>query len=982
MVPDPSRVKSLFLQAVDDGAMEFNGDLTQACGGDEELRRQVELLLDAHRRAGDFLSDSAIATLAPPALRRADAKIGPYQLLEQIGEGGFGVVYLAEQIAPVRRRVALKVIKPGMDTRQVIARFEAERQALAVMDHPNIAHVLDAGETASGRPYCVMELVRGVPITTYCDEYQVPIRQRLELFAAVCHAIQHAHTKGIIHRDIKPTNVLVTHVDGQPVVKVIDFGIAKATGQQLTQWTLVTGTAQIVGTPLYMSPEQAESGRVDVDTRSDIYSLGVLLYELLTGSTPVRDEQLNTSLDGVRRIIREQETQRPSTRVKRAPTLPGIALARQVDPTRLSRLLQGELDWIVMKALEKDRDRRYGTASAFAADVERFLNQETVLACPPSTRYRLGKWVRRNRGTFTAAMAASFVLLLAAAALIASNVLIRQEQARTRNEKGRAQRAQQIANDHADKLRQDLDRLLAANALLEQGRWYGQTQRWDDAHAAFTKAVELRPDHAAAWVERGDMLALLGLWDLASEDFAREFALREPGTTMRWYRHALLRLSLGDADEYRAVRQRMRVRFEGTQDRRFAMEVVRTCSLEAGPQDQHEPLVELAQRTAEGDRNSWYGLYLLGMAQYRAGRNEDAVSTLRDSLTGSPEWECRSLSHPVLAMAHHRLGQVSEARQSLQAAADAIDRWTRARYAADPKHWSVHQGATAIWPVAWWDWLECELLYREAKLLIDGEPPADDPRLRVLRARAFAGLRRQFTSEREYAAVLQIWPDDLQIQLEVHRCAGYAAIGRKDWPQVAAAFSRAADLAPQDADLQYFAAVAMLHAGDLDGFRKSCAGMLDRFENTADPAVAAQVVAACVLRRDALADVDRLLPLANNAAPQYDSPSLLGAALYRSGQYEASIQCFQSSARTYRPRAWDWCFLAMAHHRLGRTGEAVRCFATACRWIEEANTLKAKDLSETAPEWGGWYDPITSGLLLREAEELLASDMKTKSREQ
>jgi tetratricopeptide (TPR) repeat protein len=264
-------------------------------------------------------------------------------------------------------------------------------------------------------------------------------------------------------------------------------------------------------------------------------------------------------------------------------------------------------------------------------------------------------------------------------------------------------------------------------------------------------------------------------------------------------------------------------------------------------------------------------------------------------------------------------------------------------------------------------------------LLIDGQPPAEDPRLRVLRARAFAGLRRHFTSEREYAAVLQIWPDDPQIQLEVHRCAGYAAIGRKDWPEVAAAFSRAADLAPHDADLHYFAAVATLHAGDLDGFRRGCAGMLDRFEHAADPAVAAQVVAACVLRQDALPDIRRLMPLARFAAPQYDSPSLLGAALYRSGQYADSIQCFQASTRTYRSRAWDWCFMAMAHYRLGRTGEAAHCLAQANRWIDEANSPKTKDLSETTPEWGGWYDPITSGLLLRETEQLLAGETKSAS---
>ena len=303
--------------------------------------------------------------------------IGPYKLLEQIGEGGFGVVFMAEQQRPVRRRVALKVIKPGMDTRQVIARFEAERQALALMDHPNISRVLDAGATESGRPYFVMELVRGIPLSEFCDQNRLTVGERLELFITVCHAVQHAHQKGIIHRDIKPNNVLVTLHDGTPVAKVIDFGVAKATGQQLTEKTLFTSFAQMIGTPLYMSPEQAEMSGLDVDTRSDIYSLGVLLYELLTGTTPFDQERMRTAgYDEVRRIIREEEPAKPSARIStlnRAATT--VTANRKSDPSRLRQLFRGELDWIVMKALEKDRNRRYETAAAFAADVQRVFER-------------------------------------------------------------------------------------------------------------------------------------------------------------------------------------------------------------------------------------------------------------------------------------------------------------------------------------------------------------------------------------------------------------------------------------------------------------------------------------------------------------------------------------------------------------------------------------------------------------------------------
>jgi serine/threonine protein kinase/Tfp pilus assembly protein PilF len=346
--------------------------------------------------------------------------IGRYKLLERIGEGGFGVVYMAEQQLPVRRKVALKVLKPGMDSRQVLARFEAERQALALMDHENIAKVLDAGATESGRPYFVMELVHGVPITEYCDRNRLPPRQRLELFVLICRAVQHAHTKGIIHRDIKPTNVMVTLHEGVAVPKVIDFGVAKATGQQLTDKTLFTNFQQMVGTPLYMSPEQAEMTSIDVDTRSDVYSLGVLLYELLTGTTPVDKERMKqAAFDEVRRIIREEEPPKPSTRLSTTEALPSIAANRGLEPKKLSGLMRGELDWIVMKALEKQRHRRYETANAFAADVQRYLADEPVLACEPSAVYRLKKFVQRNKG---AVLAAAVVLLTMLGGIIGTSI--------------------------------------------------------------------------------------------------------------------------------------------------------------------------------------------------------------------------------------------------------------------------------------------------------------------------------------------------------------------------------------------------------------------------------------------------------------------------------------------------------------------------------------------------------------------------------
>jgi eukaryotic-like serine/threonine-protein kinase len=375
--------------------------------------------LRAHAHPGSFLASPAHNAGGSPTLiesppERVGAQVGRYKLLQQIGEGGMGVVYLAEQLEPVRRKVALKLIKPGMDSRQIIARFEAERQALALMDHVNIARVLDAGTAESGRPYFVMELVHGVPITQYCDDNRLTTRQRLELFVPVCLAIQHAHQKGIIHRDIKPSNVMITLYDGKPVPKVIDFGVAKATQQQLSEQTLFTQYGTLVGTLEYMSPEQAEMSALGVDTRSDIYSLGVLLYELLTGSTPLDQARMRDAAYGeILRMIRELEPPRPSTRLSDSgAALASISAQRHTAPARLTSLMRGELDWIVMKTLEKDRSRRYETASGFAADVQRYLNDEPVQACPPSVRYRFGKFARRKKSALTFTALVIVVLLM------------------------------------------------------------------------------------------------------------------------------------------------------------------------------------------------------------------------------------------------------------------------------------------------------------------------------------------------------------------------------------------------------------------------------------------------------------------------------------------------------------------------------------------------------------------------------------------
>ncbi len=435
--------------------------LDRACAGQPALRREVEELLAAH--AADNPLDRPPADLgrtgpyqpaaADPPTASVGDHIGPYRLMEQIGEGGFGLVFVAEQQEPVRRKVALKVLKPGMDSRDVVARFEAERQALALMDHPHIAQVLDAGSTPAGRPYFAMELVRGVPITDYCDQNRLAPRERLALFVQVCQAVQHAHQKGIIHRDIKPGNVLVTSHDGVPVVKVIDFGVAKALGQSLTEKTIYTRFAQMIGTPLYMSPEQAEMSGLDVDTRADVYALGVLLYELLTGTTPFdKDRFRKAAFDEIRRIIREEEPPRPSTRLSTlGATLAAVSANRKIDPEKLAGLVRGELDWIVMKALEKDRNRRYDSATGLAKDVQRYLTGDTVEACPPTVSYRLRKTFRKHKAAVMIAAGFVAVLLLGIAMTAWQALRATHAEAESARQRDEAVAAHRVAETERDK---------------------------------------------------------------------------------------------------------------------------------------------------------------------------------------------------------------------------------------------------------------------------------------------------------------------------------------------------------------------------------------------------------------------------------------------------------------------------------------------------------------------------------------------------
>jgi serine/threonine protein kinase/flagellar motility protein MotE (MotC chaperone) len=544
---DPQRVRDIFLAAAELPAADRPAHLTEACGGDADLRAAVERLLAAHIDPASVLESPAanpLPTTGPhtPQADTGTILAGRYKLLEPIGEGGMGEVWVAQQTEPVKRTVAVKLIKHGSDSKTVLARFDAERQALALMDHPNIARVLDAGATPDGRPFFVMELVKGTSITQFCDAHRLNPRERLELFVPVCNAIQHAHQKGVIHRDIKPSNVLVALYDDRPIPKVIDFGVAKAIGQPLTENTLHTGFGTVIGTPQYMSPEQATFNNLDVDTRSDLYSLGVLLYELLVGSTPFTKKDLDRAgVLEMLRVVREVEPPRPSTKLSTADALPSLAANRSTEPRKLTGMLRNELDWIVMKALEKDRTRRYETANGFAADVLRYLADEVVEARPPSAGYRLRKLVRRHKGRV---IAASLILLAILAGMTGTIFGLieakKQEQEATKQEGLARTEAEEKEAERAKAVAAGNDLRIANSALM---RSQEEVLKSNDLLLTSVARSPLRPLGAHVKPEQPFPSLIVQeiepLWELASSNDERlrirfvELALLEPVTTRR-----------------------------------------------------------------------------------------------------------------------------------------------------------------------------------------------------------------------------------------------------------------------------------------------------------------------------------------------------------------------------------------------------------------------------------------------------------------
>jgi hypothetical protein len=593
--------RTIFLDAIElSNAQDRRKYLENACGADRELRDAVERLLQAHdleehpldKSPIEEASDKTHDFVSTPAEPSGDSPedqlnrmIGPYRLMEQIGEGGFGVVYVAQQEKPVRRKVALKMVKPGMGSKEVIARFEAERQALALMDHPCIARVFDAGVSDDSRPYFVMELVRGVPITEFCDKARMNIPQRLELFMDVCSAVHHAHQKGVIHRDLKPSNVLTTLYDDKPVAKIIDFGIAKAIGQSLTDKTIYTRFMSLMGTPLYMSPEQAEMNTLDVDTRSDIYSLGVLLYELLTGTTPIDRSRMDSAgYNEIRRIILEEEPPIPSNRIStlgnRISTISGM---RQIEPSRLTSSIRGDLDWIVMKAMDKDRKRRYDSAAAMARDIHCYLHSEPVEARPPSSAYRLSKFAQRNRALLVSGSLIAFSMLAGTAFSVyqmSKAVSALQDKQDALREaliaKKEANEARDEANEARDEIAKFSERIVQSNVLVSSGQTHANAGRWQAAIDDFAQAIDLQPSFYLPWVQRGQLYSQLHLWQEANNDFAKAITLGAPTDQPQWMGAGALFALFSQTEAFEALVVQERKRFDLETDD-FDWQSLRNC---------------------------------------------------------------------------------------------------------------------------------------------------------------------------------------------------------------------------------------------------------------------------------------------------------------------------------------------------------------------------------------------------------------------
>ena len=944
----PERAAEIFDASLELAGAERDAFIAKAYKNDVALEARVRSLLQAHDEAGTFLDAPASAAPSPnktivvtvPLTEKPGDRIGRYKLLQQLGEGGCGVVYMAEQEEPVRRRVALKVIKLGMDTKSVIARFEAERQALAMMDHPNIAKVLDAGATETGRPYFVMELVRGIRITEYCDQNKLSTEERLDLFIQVCRAIQHAHQKGIIHRDIKPSNILVTLHDGQPVPKVIDFGIAKATQGRLTDQTLFTAFEQFIGTPAYMSPEQAEMSGLDVDTRSDIYALGVLLYELLTGRTPFdARELLQSGLDELRRTIREKEPERPSTRLSTmmAADLTAVAQRRKADAPKLIHLLKGDLDWIVMKALEKDRTRRYETANGLGMDVQRLLRNEPVEARPASKLYRFQKAVRRNKTVFAALGAGMAALILGLALslylFVQEKKAFQRAQAAEREQARLRERAEKVAALEAEKRASaQISEIIGMSALaLTQGKFEEAEKGINQIDAFRLDALAMHPAIAAIFNILGEQHGRHGEWRAAITNFAR-VAQAVPSDDMAYHSLAALYLQNGDVEAYQRHRERMLQLFGGTSDPAVARRMAQACLLLPLANNTNFALIgrlaELAVASGPKDASAAQNQFVKGLADYRLGRFASAHDWFQQSLEKGDRYHYLKCLIGK-AMAEYQLKRVAEASTNLNEGLDYANHKL-------PKPPEDYLGET------WREWIAARLLLHEAQALV-GNPEQ-------------AARLTQSDQQLDEATAL--------------RERATAAARKGQWKEASSEMSKLLALTPDAEWLWFELGAVLLAGGDLPGYEKHIQATLDRYGDTSDPGIARRVAKSCLLRPASGATLTSATVLAERSLAQDNDWREIVKALadYRAGQFGSAVEWAQKAlARPAIERrdAEALLVLAMAERRQKHGDAAAAALAKATALIDKFPKMNSGELGPY------WIDVATCDLWLREAQSPL-----------
>lgn len=967
--PDEVAIFAAAAELPEDAQAAF---LNEACQGDRELRDRIARYLDCGEQDGplDIGLPAIEATLQQTALpNRVGSQIGPYKLIEKIGEGGMGLVYMAEQKKPVRRTVALKVIKPGMDSQQVVARFESERQALALMNHPNIAKVLDAGTTDAGLPYFVMELVKGIPITEFCDQQRLDNRQRLDLFITVCRAVQHAHQKGVIHRDLKPSNVLVELHDVTAVPKVIDFGVAKATNQQLTERSLHTAFSQMIGTPLYMSPEQAQLSGLDVDTRSDVYSLGVLLYELLTGATPFAKETLRSvSYDEMRRIIREDEPCRPSERVSTlaAEAISTISAQRQIDPRSLSQSIRGEVDWVVMKALEKDRTRRYESASAFGTDVQRYLDGDVVEACPPSTVYRLGKLVRRHRITL------STISLIMVAILVGASIAIWQA-ARATDAERQAKRQQQRAEANLSLALNSLDQTYMPQGVVSSSAVDQQHIRKGLAfYEAFAKqneaSNEARWETGKAHHRVGQLHALLHQEEQAEKNYRRSLAVFDdlarqfPEEPIWRQNRAVLHEALG-----------WRVAYQKRTDEayeHFRTAVAISKSLVADfPEDLlHQAALARTRKSLSfiSRNNSDERLELLRNAlKFYDEVLPKAASTDVNQLFAEPDVRSLSFYH----------GEVTKNNE-----------FQLARATIHTSLGHLHRKRSPD---------ESELAYRQAAI-IQQRLLAELPGSLSLQGRLSSSFQwmcsllvqagkneRSLAVHEEAVEVFSRFSDehpdnaDLRKRLVDHKlrlAAGYFANGKGD--QANSEFTACLKLADPSFITRYLMALVAASIENDVEYRQLCNDMLSEFSATENMDAAFFTAWTCSLAPDAIDDYGPAITLARQAMrKKRDDPMTLmalAALLLRNGQYEEALKQLEAADRkSHTTTATRKYLLALTQFHLGNTRLSENL-------LTEANAHRDHKRDDTNTR-SVWNRLLTLSLLRNEAEKLILANKPTEA---